>query len=81
MAENWSVERFFVFGIFLEGPTLDPLAAAQSKHTDPFPVCSRKSFYFCINSGNISGPRGFQFCLELDPKIDVKTHPPPNHQF
>ena len=70
---------FFLFFLaFMEGPTLDPPASAQSKRSFSFQVCSRKSCGFCVKFGSISGPKGFQFESTFDFKTDSKTDPSPN---
>ena len=49
---------FFDICGFLEGPTLDPLAQAQSKRIFPFSAWPLKGYRFYSNCWNISGTVG-----------------------
>ena len=49
---------FFAFCGFLQGPTLDPLAQAQSKQNLSFSVWPLKGYRFYNNYWNISGTIG-----------------------
>ena len=61
--------RFFcVFCGFLKGPTLDPLAPAQSKHRFSLPAWALKLLCFSHNFMHIPGTFG----IEIGPK-DIKN--------
>ena len=49
---------FFVFCCFRKGPTLDPLAPAQSKRSFSFSASPLKGCRFYMNVGSISGTFG-----------------------